>query len=237
MKGKVLITFDDGIANQYIAIKKLDEYNIKGVVGVVVNKINQPGFCNIDQLKEMKDNGHAVINHSYSHGKYEKEGTHSYLKGLTKEEIIEDYKKAEKLLANFGFGSKYFMAPFGSMNLDDEIFKELAKECKWIRLTVGCNIEGEWCIGGNKRIFPGNYKDNVIGITVAADCRFPNEVRQKIDEACKVGGICVICYHDICSVVGEDQKITWDRYCADIDYINEKIQSGELEYILPDDII
>jgi len=236
-KGKVLITFDDGIHNQYHASQKLDEHNIKAVFGIVTDKIGKPGFCSLDELLSMKAQGHIVINHSASHGIFERDTSRPYLKGMSKEEIVQDFEKGKQVLNDYGFDGDYYMAPFGTMNLDDEIFKEISEKCKWIRLTIGCNIEGEWCLGGNKRIYPNDYKDNVIGITVAADCRFPDEVQQRIDEACEVGGICIICYHDVCSIVGEDQKITWERFCRDVGYMAGKIKNDELEVILPKDII
>lgn len=236
-KGKVLITFDDGIANQYFAFKRLSEAGLSGVFGVVANKINEAGFCTLNQLYEMKQAGHMVVNHSYSHGRYKGDKQRNYLKPLTESEIITDFREGKKALGSMGFDDEYYIVPFGTMTLNDNSFKVIGDECKWIRLTIGCNINDEWFVEGNKRIYPGDYKDNCIGLTVAVDCRFPNEVRQKIDETCKVGGICVISYNDICHVVGENQKITWEQFDKDIEYITEKIDLGELECILPTDII
>jgi len=236
-KGKVLITFDDGIANHSWAALELSGRGLQGVFGVVAGKIDAPGFCTERQLGQMQADGHVIINHSWSHGKFVGGDPRGYLKDFSEEEIIEDYEKGRDWLNKLGFSGDFYMVPFGTANLNENTFNKINETARWIRLTIGCLIDGEWSPQGNKRIFPVDYNDSCIGITCAADCRFPNEVKQKIEEACKVGGLCVLCYHDVCSVVGEDQKITWERFGSDIKYIAKKIKDGELECVLPDDII
>ena len=236
-KGKVIITFDDGISNHNSAVIRLNKLGLKGVFGIVANKIDTPGFCTVYQLEGMQEDGHMIANMSWSHGKFGTDKNKPYLKSLTTDEIIEDFVKGKDDLLTRGFSGDYYISPFGTMNLDDDSFKKITEQSKWIRLTTGGNIQGEWCLGGNKRIYEGDYNDSCIGITAAADCRFPEEIKQKIDETCKVKGLCVLCYHDVCHIIGDGQSITWERFVSDMEYIANKVKAEELECMLPNEII
>ena len=66
-KAKILVTFDDGIHNQYHAVKYLNERNIPCVIGAVANKISTPGFMELDMLTEFQKSGNMIINHSFNH--------------------------------------------------------------------------------------------------------------------------------------------------------------------------
>ena len=253
-KGKVLLTFDGGFSCHKAVSEQLLEKNLYGVFGVVADKINTVGYLQDEEIVRMVLDGHCIANHSNSYGKHLADNSKPYLEGLTNEEIIQDAilgkdnlkqkirayfdveKEPEKIIDKLN--TDYYIVPFGTNNLGSlEVLDELKKHFKWIRLTNGCLVAGVWSNTGNKRIYPGNYKNPCIGITVAADVRFPDEVKQKIEEACEVGGICVVCYHDTNHLYGEGQNIKREQLDSDIEFIGQKIKSEELECILPKDII
>ena len=253
-KGKVLLTFDGGFSIHRNVSDQLLEKNLLGVFGVVADKINTVGYLQDEEIVRMVLNGHCIANHSKSYGKHLADNSKPYLEGLTNEEIIQDailgkerleqrindYFVTEERQENIvdRVNTDYYIVPFGTNNLGSlEVLDELKKHFKWIRLTNGCSIAGVWTNTGNNRIYQGRYKNPCIGITVAADVRFPDEVKQKIDEACEVGGICVVCYHDTNHLYGEGQNIKWEQFDSDLEFIGQKIKSEELECILPKDII
>ena len=64
----VLITFDDGDLNAYTAaFPIMQKYGFTGVLYIVGNYIDAPGYMNADQIKEMTAAGWEVGSHSMNH--------------------------------------------------------------------------------------------------------------------------------------------------------------------------
>ena len=239
MKGKVLITFDDGTADQWGAATLMYSLGLKGTFGIVPSLANTPGYLSWEDLEWMIGNEHTIANHSYRHGRLGDDPGRVHMDSLTPEQITEDALKGKTALEEKGICGDYYMAPFGTQNIGEQVhLDEMKKHFKWLRLTIGGPMQdGEgWTTSGNKRLYPINYKNPVIGITVAADVRFPSEVRDKVAEACKVPALCVIAYHQANHMVGNTQNLTWGQFVKDMDYISERVKAGALECISPEDI-
>ena len=238
-KGKVLITFDDGTIDQYHAAKYMSSLGLKGIFSVVGSKIGTPGYLSRQRMKKMVEMGHAIASHSYDHRRLGQDTGRMHLDNSTQDEITKDLIKGQANIRSFQpEGRRYCIVPFGSHNVNgQEHLDELRKYFDWIRLTVGGPMQdGGWTITGNKRLYPVDYRRQVIGITVAADMRFPDEVREKVQEANGARALCVLAYHQTNHVVGNTQNLTWDRFKADMDYIAQGVVAGDVECVLPEDV-
>ena len=237
-KAQVMLTFDDGLATHLHAADLLEKGGLKGVFGIVTSKVDERGFVGKDIITTCGQWGHFICNHSHTHAWSGQGASKPGLSSCTEEELTEDYTKAQKILNDWGFHGDHLMLPFGSTNIigTDHLKRLRDAGFKWFRMTVGAPMPkemGEWALTGNKRHWPKNHKEDLIGITVAADIRLPTEVQDKVDEAIKCEALCVVAYHSVCHVVGETQAITWDQFNKDIEHIAKKVNSGELECVLP----
>lgn len=62
------ITFDDGIESHYnIAMPILEKHGIKGTFFVTINRIGTPGRLSWKQIKEMRQRGMEIGNHTMTH--------------------------------------------------------------------------------------------------------------------------------------------------------------------------
>lgn len=105
---KIALTFncawnDDDI---HSILKTLEAYNVKCsffVVGDWAKRFPE-------SLKEIKNHGHEIANHSYSHSHYLK---------MSKEEISEDIKKCDNLIFEIcGYSPTLVRGPYGEYNND-----------------------------------------------------------------------------------------------------------------------
>lgn len=119
-KRPVAITFDDGYADNYTeAYKILKEFNMKGTFFVITDYINKDNtYMTLNMLKEMKNNGMAIENHTSDHLR---------LNWRSKEEKIKSIKNAQNFLRdNLGIHSKYLCYPVGRYNKETiEVAKSL----------------------------------------------------------------------------------------------------------------
>lgn len=103
-KKVVYLTFDDGpsVTNTPEVLKVLDEYNVKGTFCILGKSIAK----NDDSKKILKDivkNGHAVVNHTYSH-----EYNNLYPNGVINvDNFIKDIEKNNELMRSI-LGKDFF---------------------------------------------------------------------------------------------------------------------------------
>ena len=113
---KVYLTFDDGPNSYYTGqiLDILNDYGIKAsfaVLGVNIDK-------NPDVLQRIVDEGHGIINHSYSH-----DYNRVY---KSPEAFLEELESCNESIAGItGRGVKIFRAPGGPSKLNKETFKLL----------------------------------------------------------------------------------------------------------------
>jgi len=112
----VVITFDDGMRNNYIyALPILEKYNAKATVFVQTDKIDHFDYCDRDQLCEMNLSGvFRVESHTVTHPK---------LSGLSPQQMIDEFATSNEIL--YGITKRWpdsIAYPHGDWN--EEVVKQ-----------------------------------------------------------------------------------------------------------------
>lgn len=95
-KPALLVTFDDGEYDNYIAAKEvLDPLNVKALFFVCGNRIinDDNRYLKVDHIKEMLKNGHSIGNHTKNHYRINENDT--------KEKLIDEIVESEKIINQF----------------------------------------------------------------------------------------------------------------------------------------
>ncbi len=102
----ILITFDDGLLNNYtVAFKILKELGLKAYFFVLAAKLGEPDYISPLQLKEMKDAGMIIG----SHGMH-----HKFLPELSDIELDYELKESKQILEHsLGCDIDYLSIPRG----------------------------------------------------------------------------------------------------------------------------
>jgi peptidoglycan/xylan/chitin deacetylase (PgdA/CDA1 family) len=106
-KKEIAISFDDGPATNYTSeiLQLLKQDNIKATFFCIGNRI--AGNENI--LKEIKDEGHIIGNHSYSH--------HFWFDMYSAQKMLDDLKQMDHEMEKVtGIRPKLFRPPYGVTN-------------------------------------------------------------------------------------------------------------------------
>lgn len=109
-KRPVAITFDDGYVDNYTdAYKTLKKYNMKAAFFIITDNVDKDsGYMNSAMLKEMKDSGMAIENHTSNHLELNK---------LSKSEQISSIKDGQDFLRNtIGVEGQFLCYPVGRYN-------------------------------------------------------------------------------------------------------------------------
>lgn len=120
-KRPVLITFDDGYADNYInAFPELKNNNLKGTFFIISDTITEEGgyYMSTSMLKEMKEAGMEIENHT---------ANHLELNNLSREDAIDSIKRGQEFLRSvIGSNGNYLCYPVGRYSDETiEIQKEL----------------------------------------------------------------------------------------------------------------
>ena len=120
-KRPVLITFDDGYADNYInAFSELKNNNLKGTFFIISDTITEEGgyYMSTSMLKEMKEAGMEIENHT---------ANHLELNNLSREDAIDSIKRGQEFLRSvIGSNGNYLCYPIGRYSDETiEIQKEL----------------------------------------------------------------------------------------------------------------
>ena len=89
----LLLTFDDGgcSAHGYIA-ERLEKFGYCGHFFITANQIGSPSFLTKEQIRDLRDRGHVIGSHSYSHPR-----RMSY---CSWEELIDEWSKSVGILSD-----------------------------------------------------------------------------------------------------------------------------------------
>lgn len=140
-KRPVVITFDDGYADNYVsAFPSLKNHNMKGTFFVITDKTDNDGYyMSSDMLKEMQAAGMSIENHTANHLELNK---------LSREDAYESIKRAQDYLRNvIGSDGNYLCYPVGRYN-DETI--QIASE-----LGIKAAVTTD---GGKSSVNDGSYK-------------------------------------------------------------------------------
>lgn len=130
----VVITFDDGNVDVYEnAFPIMKQMNFTGVLYIVANRLESPGFMNVDQLKEMVAAGWEIGSHSETHV------------DLTKDHDIVRYEELQSRLdleEALSVTVKTFAYPFG---LTNEYVSQSAQDYGYAAAVgLGTSIDHTW---------------------------------------------------------------------------------------------
>ncbi|WP_196001840.1 polysaccharide deacetylase family protein [Clostridium sp. 1001271B_151109_B4] len=108
-KRPVVITFDDGYANNYSsAFPSLKNHNLKATFFIITDGVDNGYYMSSDNLKEMQAAGMSIENHT---------ANHLELNGLSKEDAYDSIKRAQDYLRNvIGSDGNYLCYPVGKYN-------------------------------------------------------------------------------------------------------------------------
>ena len=116
----IILTFDDGDISVYeTAFPILQKYGMTGVVYIVGNYMNQPGYMSAEQIKDLAAAGWEVGSHSMNHRDLRK-----IEPAAQRFEIVESRKAIEKAT---GVGVDTFAYPFGFMGSSGGEYVHTAK--------------------------------------------------------------------------------------------------------------
>lgn len=103
------LTFDDGYKDFYLnAYPSILKYNFKATLFVIVDKIGQPEYCDLNMLREMQKFGIEIGSHTMSHPTLTK---------LEKKELIYEISHSKEVLEDLlNKEIKSFCYPYGKYN-------------------------------------------------------------------------------------------------------------------------
>lgn len=134
--GRIAISFDDGLLDQFKWARGLYQYGISGTFYICPFFVDHPWYLTLDQLKRMKNDwGHVIANHFWIH--------ECPADKANMDIILGNLALAGQWLDEHGFedGSKLLALPYGSVGgkWTDEHIKELFEYCDQIR-DVGSGL-------------------------------------------------------------------------------------------------
>lgn len=104
----VTLMFDDGEITTYSEAKPiLDNYNFVGSASIITEMVEEDGFMNWTQLKELQENGWEIVSHGI---------THSDLTSLSKAKMIRELSLSKRTLERQGLQVYNFALPYGTYN-------------------------------------------------------------------------------------------------------------------------
>lgn len=123
----IIITFDDGYANNYTtAMPIMEKYGMKGTMFMVANDIGKEDYFTVEQMKDWQAHHMEIGSHT---------ANHVPLATLTSEQKKEEIVASKLLLEWKGLNTVFFMAyPFGSF---DEESEQLLKENDYLGALTG----------------------------------------------------------------------------------------------------
>jgi len=143
---------------------------------------------------------------------------------------------AREQLNRRGLDGDYYIAPFGTGNVDANVVRRLQDAFRWTRLTVGTPIDGGWIPVGHRRHLLGDWSGNLCGIVSAADMRWPDDTRDKMNECARAGTLCVLTYCRVTDAVGSEMAITWKRFEQDMNYLAGLVKNKAVECVTPKEV-
>lgn len=135
MKTIIVLTFDDALLNTYeVAFPIMQKHGIKGVAfiptgvltGVLKNfRPDKAEHMNIDQIRELHDNGWEIGSHSVTHPRFDQ---------ISRERIREELRLSRDHLSEFKPTS--FAFPFGHGYYSTEAILEAIMHYEWVRTVL-----------------------------------------------------------------------------------------------------
>lgn len=243
MSAKLLITIDEGRAEHHDAAKALRDAGLRAAFFVPAGRIGYPGFMSWPAVGSLPGMGHFVGSCGVEHPWLGRGPSKAGHRPQPPENVTADLLAGRDALAEHGIDTGGFAAvPFGTWNIagPEHLEAIFAAGMEWLRLTIGAPTDrnhGYWIISGNKRLYPGDYRGRLIGLSASADGRHAYEIREKLRDAADFDRLCVLQYGDITSVTDNSQGLQWERFVVDTKLIASLAERGSLECVLPPDVL
>ena len=115
----VMITYDDTDEEQFsIAKPEMDKYGFKGVYFLMTISINRPNYMTKEQIKQLADEGHAVVSHTWDHHRVDKYKQENQIEERGVKKMVNDWdqqlaKTKKDIEAITGNPVQDFAYPFG----------------------------------------------------------------------------------------------------------------------------
>lgn len=193
---KVVITFDDGWLSVYnYAYQYMKTKGIKGTSYLVPTFIDTAGYMTQAQIDEMYADGWCNANHTYTHPNM---STYTYAQAYSEIGQTKDWLRSKGYLS----GLRHIAFPNGAYNT------EVLRACSDLGLTTARKV-------GNVLSSDFSLTDSlhlIAPITCGLGGASPNfaAVKTQIDNAIAQGKVCIMMFHRIVNVAGENGSSTTD---------------------------
>ncbi|WP_433630435.1 polysaccharide deacetylase family protein [Halomicrococcus sp. NG-SE-24] len=213
-KGKVMLTFDDGLSSQYqkaYQLMKKPEYDFPGVAAVITDAIGNGDFMSYEQLHQMsKKNGWDVICHPNAQAKP--------MPGYSKQKQKQLMQQSKNYLRDAGFdGHKYMAVP---KNVVGPTTFKLAQDM--------FDLTFSW--GASPNALPLITKDTLVSRMYAHQKSQTSmrTVKQRIDAAAQYKQLTPLLFHRI----GGKNGIPMKDFKTILNYIKKK----NVDVVTPSDL-
>lgn len=115
----VMLTYDDTDEEQFsIAKPEMDKYGFKGVYFLMTISINRPNYMTKEQIKQLADEGHAVVSHTWDHHRVDRYKFENTIEERGVKKVVNDWdqqlaKTKKDIEAITGKPVLDFAYPFG----------------------------------------------------------------------------------------------------------------------------
>lgn len=120
----VMLTYDDTDEEQFsIAKPEMDKYGFKGVYFIMTISINRPNYMTKEQIKQLADEGHSVVSHTWDHHRVDKYKYENTIEERGVKKVVNDWdqqllKPKQTIEALTGKTVEDFAYPFGIWSKD-----------------------------------------------------------------------------------------------------------------------
>ncbi|WP_327054154.1 polysaccharide deacetylase family protein [Halomicrococcus gelatinilyticus] len=205
-KGKVMLTFDDGLASHYTkAYEKMKQYGFPGVDAVITEAVYDDGFLTTGQMREMTNDGWEMMAHPNVGSTPMPELSRKKQKSLM--------TSSKQWLKRHGFdGHSYLAVPKNAVGKDT-----FALAQKHFDLT--------FTFGGGPSALPVTTKDAILPRIYADDVR---KVKRMVDFAAEYKQLTVPLFHRIGGKNGLPEK--------DFETILKYVKKKDVDVVTPSDL-
>jgi peptidoglycan/xylan/chitin deacetylase (PgdA/CDA1 family) len=202
----VSIAFDDGWASSYVnGLHVLGKYGYKGTFYINPLSIETPDFMSALQLRDLKERGHEIAAHGYSHDD---------MASINAERLDFQLREGRDYLARAGFPTDNFAPPYGKQ--DAEVQWVARKYYKMLRLTES---------GINTR---QNFDPYAIRVFYLENSTKPQEIAEALQRTKEHNGWLILVYHrigpehtSVASLKVESATIATDAISEQMDLVHK----------------
>lgn len=108
-KKPVIITFDDGYADNYLtALPIMEKYHMKGTVFIISGQVGQPEYMTWEQIRAMQAKKTEIGSHTHSH---------VAVTDVNQAQLVDELVRSKQLLeVNLGQPVEFLAYPYGQYN-------------------------------------------------------------------------------------------------------------------------